>query len=285
MQTQTLLLTWKQLTLEGLASKAVETCTQYGIRILLALLFIAIGFKLTVFALKVMGKALKRQEVDPSVTGFLLSFSNIVLRILILLTAANGLGIRITSFLTVLGSAGVAIGLALQGSLSNLAGGLLILILKPFRVGDYIKTETNAIEGTVTAIDIFYTRLKSNDNQTIVIPNGTLSNSSIVNVTKAQYRRIDFTVDISYNSDIKKAKDVLQSVIMAESRIMTDMEYDVFVSALGESGVAMGIHVWVNTEEYWKVRWDLLEAVKYALDEAGIEIPYQTVDVNVKEHI
>ena len=283
MHIQTLLVSWKQLTLEGLATKAVETCTQYGVRILLALLFIAVGFKLTGFALKMMGKALKRHEIDPSVTGFLLSFSNIVLRILILLTAANGLGIRITSFLTVLGSAGVAVGLALQGSLSNLAGGLLILILKPYRVGDYIKTEANGMEGTVTSIDIFYTRLKSNDNQTIVIPNGTLSNSSIVNVTKAQYRRIDISVDISYNSDIKKAKNVLQSVISAEPRVVVDRGYDIFVSELGESGVVMGIHVWVSTEEYWKVRWDLLEAVKYALDEAAIEIPYQTLDVNIRE--
>lgn len=281
---QTLSISWKQTTLEGLAAKAVETCTQYGVRILLALLFIFIGFKLTVFAVKVMRRALERHQVDPSVTGFLLSFSNIVLRILILLTAANGLGIRITSFLTVLGSAGVALGLALQGSLSNLAGGILILILKPYRVGDYIKTETTGMEGTVTSIDIFYTRLKSTDNQMIVIPNGKLSNGSIINVTKAEYRRIDFTVDISYDSDIKKAKEVLQSVILAETRVIADKEKDIFVSELGESGVVMGVHVWVDTEEYWQVRWDLLEAVKYALDEAGIEIPYKTLDVNVREH-
>lgn len=274
-------ISWSKSTLENLAEKAIDKSTEYGIRILLAIIFIVIGFKLSKFLIRTIRKSLEKHGVDPSVTGFLASLSDIVLKILILLTAAHGLGIAVTSFLTVLGSAGIAVGLALQGSLSNLAGGVLILILKPYRIGDYIKTENNGIEGTVTSIDIFYTKLKSTDNQTIVVPNGTLSNSSIVNVTKAEYRRVDLEVEIAYKADIRVAKETLKQVIEREQRIIIDKGLDIFVSELGESGVLMGIHAWVKTEDYWSVRWAVLEQIKYAFDEAEIEIPYRTVDVNV----
>lgn len=283
LRTQSVSTTWSQDTLEQLMTHAVNTVTKYGIKIILALLFIWIGFKLTNISIRLVKKGLERHGVDPSVVGFLASLCSILLRVLILLTAASGLGIEVTSFLTVLGSASVAVGLALQGSLSNLAGGVLILILRPYRVGDYIKTETAGIEGTVSSIDIFYTRLQSIDNQTIVIPNGKLTSSSITNVTKANDRRIDLTVDIAYEADIKTAKEVVHRVIMKEKRVQKDQPMDIFVDTLGESSVVLGIHVWVRTEDYWKTRWDLLEAMKYALDEAAIEIPYQKVDIHVKE--
>lgn len=272
---------WSQDTLEKLAQKAVEKCSEYGIRILLAILFIVVGFKLSKFLIRTIRKSLEKHGVDPSVTGFLASLSDIVLKILILLTAAHGLGIAVTSFITVLGSAGIAVGLALQGSLSNLAGGVLILILKPYRVGDYIKTSQVGIEGTVISIDIFYTKLKSIDNQTIVVPNGTLSNDSIVNVTGMELRRVDLEVEIAYTADIQKAKETLRQVLEQEKRVIQDREIDIFVGALGESGVMMGIHAWVRTEDYWGVRWTLLEQIKYAFDEAGIDIPYRTMDVNI----
>ncbi len=274
---------WTKAMLQNLATKAVDVCVKYGVRIILVFLLVVIGFKLTRVLINTIKKSLNKHGVDPSVTGFLASFGDIVLKIVILLTAANALGIAITSFLTVLGSASIALGLALQGSLANLAGGVLILILKPYRVGDYIKSSVRDVEGVVTSIDIFYTKLKSIDNQTIVVPNGELSNSSITNVTKAEHRRIDLLVDVSYNSDISKVKDVLKNIIEDEPHIVSDMEYDIFVDALGESGISMGIHVWVRTEDYWSTRWSLLEQIKYAFDEAGIEIPFRTIDVNIAQ--
>jgi small conductance mechanosensitive channel len=193
----------------------------------------------------------------------------------------RGIGIEVTSFLTILGSAGVALGLALQGSLSNLAGGLLILLLKPYRVGDYIKTQAGNQEGTVISIDIFYTKLRSVDNQMVVIPNGELSNNSIVNVTKEEFRRVDVTVDIAYDSNLLEAKNVLSKVCEENGDILLDKGLDIFVNELGESGIMMGVHAWVRTQDYWTVRWSLLEQIKLAFDAAGIQIPYKTVDINI----
>ena len=266
--------------IERLVEKAISKCSEYGIKVLIAVAFIIIGFKLTRFFIKILRKSFTKHNMDASVCSFLLSLINICLRIMVLLTAITIIGIQVTSFLTVLGSASIAVGLALQGSLANLAGGVLILLLKPFKIDDYIRTESG-IEGTVVAIDIFYTKLRSTDNQSIVIPNGALSNSSIVNVTKADYRRIDLDVEIAYSADIREAKKVLAGVLKKEKRIVKEKNVDIFVNELGASGINLGIHVWVRMEEYWATRWQLLENIKYALDEAGIEIPYQTMDINV----
>ena len=272
-------ITWTKRVLETLLDKAVNAVTKYGGRVIIAALFIFIGFKLTRLLLKILKKAFSLRSMDPSVCSFLVSLIDIGMKVMILLTAITIVGIQMTSFITLLGSAGIAVGLALQGSLANLAGGVLVLILKPYKIGDYIKVASGE-EGTVASIDIFYTKLKSTDNQIIVIPNGELSNSSITNVTKADFRRVDLTVDISYDADIKKAKEVLYKVIHKEKRVETEKAVDVFVSELGESGIVMGVHVWVKTDNYWSVRWHLLEEIKYAFDKADIEIPYKTIDVN-----
>lgn len=271
---------WTTTTFQKLGEKGINVIVEYGVKILLTLLFIAIAFKLTKVMIKTIGKRMDARGVDPSVTGFLASLSDAIFKILILLTAANGLGFKVTSFITILGSAGLAVGLALQGSLSNLAGGVLILMLKPFRVGDYIKTSGG--EGTVEFIDIFYTRLKTVDNQSVVLPNGTLSNGSITNVTKEEKRRIDLEVTIAYSANIKTAKDVLTDTVMAHENVLKEEPINIFVGELGESGIVMGVRVWCPTDDYWTTKWDLLESIKYAFDENGIEIPYTTLDVNVR---
>lgn len=271
---------WTQRVLENLFDKAFNAITKYGGRVVIACLFIFIGFKLTKFVTKILRKTFELRSIDASVSSFLLSLITIVLKVLVLLTAVTIIGIQMTSFITLLGTAGIAVGLALQGSLTNLVGGVLVLMMKPYKIGDYIKVASGN-EGTVSSIDIFYTKLKTVDNQVVVIPNGELSNSSITNVTKAEFRRVDLEVDIAYDSDIKQVKAILHRVINEEKRVDDTQSRDVFVSALGESSIVMGIRVWVKTEDYWNVRWSLLESIKYAFDREGVEIPYKTVDVNL----
>lgn len=174
-------------------------------------------------------------------------------------------------------------GLALQGSLSNFAGGVLILLLKPFVVGDYILDNASSEEGTVKEITIFYTKLLTIDNKLILIPNGSLSNSSITNYSHMDMRRIDLTVGVGYASDLSKVKAVLEDVVKTETAVIKDEPVDIFVSDLGDSAVDMGIRVWVKTEDYWPVRWRLLEQMKNALDENGISIPFPQMDVSIRK--
>ena len=181
-----------------------------------------------------------------------------------------------------LASSGVAIGLALQGSLSNFAGGVLILLLKPFVVGDYIIEDTNGKEGTVKEIQIFYTKLSTIDNKTIVIPNGMLTNNSITNATAKDERQLDLRVGISYNADIKKAKSVIEKLLSEDASILKEEQMNVFVNDLADSAVVLGIRAWVKNEEYWATRWRLLEEIKVELDENGIEIPFNQLDVHMK---
>ncbi|MCR4716803.1 MAG: mechanosensitive ion channel [Lachnospiraceae bacterium] len=266
-----------------MGDKFINAIDTYVPRIIFVLIFIFISFKLINFFVKIMRKSMDRREVDPSVAGFLCSFANVGFKVLVLLTAVNVLGIAITSFVTLLGTAGVAIGLSLQGSLSNLAGGVLILILKPFKVGDYIKTTTPGIEGSVTSIDIFYTRLLTVDKQTVIIPNGSLSNTSVVNVTMEEDRRVDITVDIAYSADLAKAKDIIDNIIKTDDRFHNDKDVHIFVDKLADSGVRIGVHVYVDTEDFFPARWFLLEQIKLKFDEEGIEIPYQTIDINMRQ--
>ena len=269
--------------LKKLTNKAVDAIEIYGVRLVLVLIFIFVCFKIINLVTKIMRKSMDNRKVDKSVAGFLCSFTRVGLKILVILTAVNILGIAITSFVTLLGTAGVAIGLALQGSLSNLAGGVLILILKPFKVGDYIKTTTAGMEGVVTSIDIFYTRLMTPDKQTVIVPNGSLSNSSVVNVTMAEDRRIDIDVTIAYSSNIKEAKDIIVDIIKSDIRYLSEKGVDVFVGELADSGVKIGVHVYVLTSEYFELKWKLLEEIKLKFDEHGIEIPYQTIDINMRQ--
>ena len=198
--------------------------------------------------------------------------------------AVAHMGVEVSSFIALLGSAGVAVGLALQGTLSNVAGGVLLLILKPFQVGDYIVLTGTNCEGEVAAMDIFYTKLKTVDNRVIVIPNGTLSNSNLINNTKQDRRLIDIEVGISY-SDIKEVKRILTDIAKNEKRILDQDGVKIFVSSLADSSVMMGIRCWVPTSDYVATKWALNEEIKLRFDEEGIEIPYQKLDVCIKNEV
>ncbi len=270
----------------GVLERFFETLPQkafdLGIRVLLALLFFFLGVQLIKLIRKILKKSLERADAEVGVIQFLDSFVKFALYLVLIFMIASSFGLDAASVVAVLGSAGVAIGLALQGSLSNLAGGVLILLLKPFKVGDYIIEDTNKNEGTVTEIQIFYTKLTTPDERTVVLPNGTLANSSLTNVTNTGIRRLDMTVGISYKADLKLAKETALGILKDDKATMKNKELDVFVSELGVSAVLLNLRCYVKSEDYWPTRSRVLEAVKLTFDEKGIEIPYPQMDVHVR---
>lgn len=270
----------------GVLERFFETLPQkafdLGIRVVLAFLFFFLGVQLIKLIRKILKKSLQRADAEVGVIQFLDSFVKFALYLVLIFMIGSSFGLDAASVVAVLGSAGVAIGLALQGSLSNLAGGVLILLLKPFKVGDYIIEDTNKNEGTVTEIQIFYTKLTTPDERTVVLPNGTLANSSLTNVTNTGIRRLDMTVGISYKADLKLAKETALNLLKADSATMKNKELDVFVAELGDSAVILNLRCYVKSEDYWPTRSRVLEAVKLAFDEKGIEIPYPQMDVYVK---
>lgn len=255
----------------------------FAFRVLLALIVFAIGAKLIGWVRKLVKRSLKRSSVDKGVEQFVDSVLKFGLYALLLFSIGKNFGLDTASVAAVLASGGVAVGLALQGSLSNLAGGILILIQKPFVVGDYIIEDTNKCEGTVKEIQIFYTKLVTVDNKTVIIPNGTLANNSLTNVTAQDKRKLDLKVDISYDADLQKAKELLENLLKEDSGVMKDEEMQIFVDSLGSSSVVLGVRAWVKTEEYWVTRWRLLENMKLTFDENGIEIPYRQVTVHMEK--
>lgn len=253
----------------------------YGIKILLAFITLFIGHKVIRLIRKVIRKPLKNSNMDEGVVQFLDSTLKFTLYGILIFTIASNLGVDTTSIAALMASAGVAIGLALQGSLSNFAGGTLILILKPFKVGDFIIEHTNGHSGTVKEIEIFYTKILTIDNKLIVIPNGTLSNGSITNCSQQRDRRVDIEVDISYSADLKKAKEIVWDVIRHDPDVIADHEGNlVFVSDLASSSVKLGFRAWCRNEKFWDVKFRLLENVKLAFDEQGIEIPFPQLVVH-----
>ena len=251
--------------------------------VILALLCLWIGLKLAKWIMKLIRRSFDKSKLDPTVSSFLSSIIYIVLYVLIFITVVSIMGIQVTSFVTLLGTAGVTIGLALQGSLANFAGGVLILILKPFVIGDYIREDTHNNEGTVVSIDIFYTRLQTYDGKMIVIPNGTLSNTSLTNLTKQEKRRLEFRIPVEYDVDLRLAKSVLEQVITKESMVLADEPKNIVLDAFEDSSMTILVHIWVKTEDYWQAKWKLMEGFKAALDEAGIVIPYNQLDIHMKE--
>lgn len=250
-----------------------------GLRIVLAVLVLLIGMQLIRLIRKILKKALYRSRVDESAVHFIDSFTKYALYFLLIVFIASWMGVDAASIIAILGSVSVAIGLALQGSLSNFAGGVLILILKPFVLGDYIRDGAGN-EGTVSGIDVFYTQLTTFDNKIIVLPNGTLANGCIINYTKCENRRIDVKVGIAYREDIQHAKEVLLTVLKEDGGILKDKEMIVVVDSLGSNSVNLIVRGWVKREEYWPSIWRITEKVKYALDDAGIKIPFPQVDVH-----
>lgn len=256
-----------------------ETALRFGIRVLLAMVVFAIGTQVIRLVRKIFKKSMKRSNADVGVVQFLDSFLKISMYVVLVFLIASGFGLDAASVVALLGSAGVAIGLAVQGSLSNFAGGVLILLLKPFKVGDYIVANGN--EGTVLEIQIFYTRLTTGDNRVVIIPNGDLANSSMVNASAMPKRRIDIPVGISYTADIRTAKEVLLKVLEQDDCVLKEETRKVFVDALGDSAVQLNVRCYAAAEDFWETKWRLTENMKYALDAAGIEIPYNQLDVHV----
>lgn len=251
-----------------------------GWRVVLAVLVFAIGVQLIKIVRQILKKSLQRSNADIGVIQFLDSFVKAALYIILVLMIAGNFGLDAASIMAILGSAGVAISLAIQGSLSNFAGGVLILLLKPFKVGDYIIEDSNKNEGTVTEIQLFYTKLSTPDDRIIILPNGALANTSLTNVTATDIRRMDLKIGISYDADLRSAKEVLQGVMEREEAVLKDKECFTYVDELGDSAVVIGMRCWFTNESYWTGKWRITEEAKLSLDEAGINIPYPQMDVH-----
>ena len=239
----------------------------FGMKVLFAIIFFLIGRKVIKWIRKIVSRSMERANADVGVKQFVDSMLKFVMYAVAALIA----------------SAGVAIGLAVQGSLSNFAGGILILILKPFEVGDYIMVNSAGIEGTVKSIQIFYTRMTTIDNKTIIVPNGILTDNSLTNVTARPERQLDLKVGIAYDADLKKAKGLIETMLLNDKDVIQDEEIKVFVDELADSSVVIGLRAWVKTEAYWTTRWRVLEEIKLQFDEAGIEIPFNQLTVHMKE--
>ena len=259
----------------------IPALISFGIKVVLAIVFFFIGRVVIHGVQKLIKHSMQRANADTGVIQFVDSFLKFGLYALLLFTIATKFGVESSSVAALIASGGVAIGLALQGSLSNFAGGVLILLLKPFVVGDYIIVSNDGTEGTVKVIQIFYTKLTTVDNKTIVIPNGTLSNSSLTNVTARPERQLDLKVGISYDADLKKAKQLIEELLKTDASVIQDEDIKVFVDSLADSAVILGLRAWVKTEEYWTSRWRLLEEIKLKFDEEGIEIPFNQLTVHM----
>ncbi|MBN2424561.1 MAG: mechanosensitive ion channel [Calditrichaceae bacterium] len=251
----------------------------YGPKLIGTILVLFIGLWIIKLFIKSLRKGMVKANVDESLRNFLISFLNTTLKVILVIIIVSMLGVAMTSVVAILGAAGLAVGLALQGSLANLAGGVLILFFKPFRIGDVI--EAQGFIGTVSEIQVFNTIVKTFDNKTIYVPNGSLSNDSIINYSTEPTRRVDMTFGIGYNDDIQKAKSIIKKLIDANSAINQQPEPFIVVSELGNSSVNITVRVWVNSENYWNVFFDMQEKVKIEFDKNGISIPFPQSDVHL----
>jgi len=259
------------------SAKAIEMLMEYGPKFILAIVVLIIGLWIIKRVVRVLGEALGRREIEVTLKRFLENLVSVLLKALLIISVASMIGIETTSFIAILGAAGLAIGLALQGSLSNFAGGVLLLLFRPYKVGDFIETEGH--KGTVYSIQIFTTVLKTGDNKTIFVPNGPVANNSIVNYSTEPTRRVDMVFGISYDDDIDKARSIIAQLISNETRRLKEPDYQILVSELADSSVNFSVRVWVNSSDYWGVYFDMQESVKKAFDEAGVSIPYPHSDV------
>lgn len=269
------------LNIETAANNIKQILTTTGLQVLLAIVVLFIGFKVTNFITRLVDKKLAKNNVDESLRPFLISVLSWLLKIAVFISAANTAGFKTTSFIALLGTAGLAIGLALQGSLSNFAGGVLILLLKPFKVGDVISAQ--GFTGAVDRITTFSTYLRTPDNQIISIPNGGLANSPITNINQEATRRVDFVFGIGYEDDIDKARSILENLLNSDSRVLKDPKYVIVVGELADSSVNFVVRAWVETQNYWGVHFDMIENVKKKFDQEKISIPYPQTDVHLHQ--
>ncbi len=267
--------------LVDLSEAWLPVALQYGAQVTLALLTFLFGWWLINTLTAKVSSLLQRRQVDPTLHGFIGSLASVVLKVLLLVSVASMVGVETTSFIAVIGAAGLAIGLALQGSLANFAGGVLILLFRPFRVGEWI--EAQGIAGTVNSIQIFHTVLKTGDNKTVVVPNGALSNGHITNFSREPRRRADINIGIDYSSDIKLARQILLE-IAEDPRVLREPGPVVFVTGLGDSSVNLSLRVWVATADFWPVTFSFTEQAKERLTAAGVGIPFPQRVVHLVQH-
>ena len=264
------------------ADRAIELVMAYAPKVVLAIIVLLLGLWLIRGVTKLMDKALEKRGVEITLRHFLCSMSGISLKVLLLISVASLVGIATTSFVAVVGAAGLAIGLALQGSLANFAGGVLILLFRPFKVGDFIEGAGHS--GTVKEIQIFNTIMTTPDNKRVIIPNAKLSNESLTNYSAEATRRVDFVFGVGYGSDIDTVKSTLREVLAADERILSEPAPMVVLSALADSSVNFTVRAWVNAADYWPVFFDTQEKVKKLFDTKGIEIPFPQRDVHLYNH-
>lgn len=251
----------------------------YGGRLLTALLTLLIGLWVIKLIVKALSKMMDKRQVDPSLKPFLISLSGTLLKVMLVITTLGMLGIEMTSFIAILGAAGLAVGMAMSGTLQNFAGGVMILIFKPFKAGDFI--EAQGFSGVVKEIQIFNTILKTGDNKTVIIPNGGLSTGSMVNYSTEPTRRVDMTFGIGYGDDTSKGRAVLQSLVDSDKRILKDPAPFIAVSDLADSSVNFVVRSWVNSADYWGVYFDMNDKVYNEFNKQGLNIPYPQMDVHL----
>ena len=263
----------------GYMDTAVGMAMTYGPQLILAIVVLIVGLWIIKRVIRLMAAGMERSNTEPTLAKFLCNLSSVGLKALLLISVASMIGIETTSFIAVLGAAGLAVGLALQGSLSNFAGGVLVLMFRPYKVGDFI--DAQGVMGTVHEIQIFNTILKTPDNKVIIVPNGAISNGIITNFSMESTRRVDFVFGIGYSDDIGKAKATIERLIKEDSRAMSDPAPQIVVSELADSSVNITTRVWVNAADYWGLFFDLTEKVKLTFDQEGISIPFPQRDVHV----
>ncbi len=266
---------------QSYSDRAKSILIEYGPHLLFALALLIFGWWAIKLIVRGVRKALEKSKVDVSLQRFFLSLLDASLKVLLLISVASMVGIATTSFVAIVGAAGLAVGLALQGSLANFAGGVLILLFKPFKVGDVIDAQGHV--GSVHSIQVFHTVLKTADNKTIIIPNGALSNGSITNFSAEPTRRIEMVFGIGYDDDLRKAKEVLFRLIKEDPRILKDPEPQVILKELADSSVNLAVRVWCHSGDYWGIYFDFQEKVKLTFDAEGISIPYPQMDVHLQK--
>lgn len=258
--------------------KLIELSFQLGPVLFKSLLLLVIGRQVIKFLIKLLSNALDKYEIDASLGTFLKSFLSAVLWVMLLISVATTLGMQMTSFVAILGAAGLAVGLALQGSLSNFAGGVLILVFKPFKVGDTVEAQGHL--GAVESIDILYTKIRIFDNRVVTVPNGALANNTIINLSQKATRRVEMKVGVAYGTDLKKTREVILNILKKDDRVHEDPAPVVLFTNFGDSSLDLTIRCWTDAADLWPVYWDNMEIIKEAFEQNDIEIPFPQTDVH-----
>ncbi|MDO5038241.1 mechanosensitive ion channel family protein [Clostridium sp.] len=267
------------MNLELIFDSVLNWISRNGIKLIIGLIGLWIGWKLVNKLIAWLNILFKKQNIDLTLVSFFNAFADVALKILLIIAFVGFLGVPTASFTAILASAGLAIGLALQGSLSNFAGGVIILLIRPFKVGDYI--ETASYQGKVEKISIFYSHLVTSDNKEILIPNGALANGSLINYSSKPIRRVDLTFSVAYESDLQSVKNILNNITLKNNLILNDPEPFVAISAQAASSIDFIVRAWCKTEDYWNVHFYLLEEVKLKFDENNISIPFPQMDIHM----